>query len=262
MSAQIIDGKSLAAQLEYELSQASSVPQMGLGAVLIGDNPASHIYVRRKEKIAKRLGIPFHLLHITEWESLETLKERIREFAERADLSSILVQMPLPGNLNTAEIQACIPLHKDVDGLQPHSSFIPATARGVLYALKSTKQLLTGKHAVILGRSLLVGRPLVDLLLAENCTVTIAHSYTTDIPSITRQADILISAVGKVGLVNGSMVKEGVIAIDVGINRINETIVGDMVFDEVKEKASFITPVPKGIGPLTVAFLMANVLRK
>lgn len=258
MSAQIIDGKSLAQQLKDQLHPASQ--QGGLGVVLIGDNPASHIYIRGKENAAKQLGIPFHLLHITEWADLESLQNQVRTFAQRPDLSGVIVQMPLPGNLKAEELLNCVPFEKDVDGLLPNSKFIPATARGVIYALKSTKQLLVGKHAVILGRSKLVGRPLVDLLLQENCTVTIAHSYTSNLPAITKQADILISAVGKAGLINGDMVKEGVIAIDVGINRTDKKIVGDMVFDELTEKASFITPVPGGIGPLTIAFLMANVV--
>nr|MBP7057695.1 bifunctional 5,10-methylene-tetrahydrofolate dehydrogenase/5,10-methylene-tetrahydrofolate cyclohydrolase [Candidatus Gracilibacteria bacterium] len=144
------------------------------------------------------------------------------------------------------------------------SPFTPATARAVMHALKSTKTVLTGKHAVIIGYSPLVGKPLVDLLLKENCTVTVTHIHTQDLPTLTRQADILISAVGKINLVSGDMVQPGVIAIDVGINRTKEgereLISGDMNYAEVSKKASFITPVPGGVGPLTVAFLMANVL--
>lgn len=261
MVAQLIDGKVLAEQINTELHRASLSPK-GLGVVLIGENPASHIYIKTKRNIAERLNIPFELLHITEWGSVEELKEQILQFSNKDSLQSIILQMPLPGNLQAEELITCIPLDKDVDGLLPNSPFTPATARGVLYALKSTKQLLTGKHAVIIGRSKLVGRPLIDLLLAENCTVTIVHSYTIDLPSITKTADILISAVGKPGLVNADMVKSGVIAIDVGITRMDGKILGDMDFQEIQKKASFITPVPGGIGPLTVAFLMANVLRQ
>lgn len=258
MSAQIIDGKKLAQALEKNLRLVS--PQGGLGVVLIGDNPASLIYIKGKQKKAEELKIPFHLLTITEWDDIENLKEKVRNFSNRPDLAGVIIQMPLPGKLQAEELQACVPLEKDVDGLQNCSPFIPATARGVMYALKSTKQLLTGKHAVIIGRSKLVGKPLIDLLLVENCTVTVAHSYTQNLSQITRQADILISATGKAGLIKADMVKEGVIMIDVGITRVADKIVGDTIFDEVKEKASFITPVPGGIGPLTIMFLMANIL--
>ncbi|MBI4835809.1 MAG: bifunctional 5,10-methylenetetrahydrofolate dehydrogenase/5,10-methenyltetrahydrofolate cyclohydrolase [Candidatus Abawacabacteria bacterium] len=260
MSAQIIDGKKLAQELKDQLRSAS--PHGGLGVVLIGENPASLIYIKQKEKLAQELSIPFELLHIREWKDIEELKEKVLHFGNQEKLAGVIVQMPLPERLPVEEFLDCIPIEKDVDGLKRASPFIPATARGVMYALKSTKQLLTGKHAVIIGRSKLVGRPLIDLLLAENCTVTIAHSYTQDLPFITQSADILIAAVGKAGLINGDMVKDSVIAIDVGINRQADKIVGDISFTEVSEKASFITPVPGGIGPLTVAFLMANVLHQ
>ncbi len=261
MSAELIDGKKLAEDFVTELRRKSPMNR-GLGVVLIGNNPASEIYIKNKQSLAARLNIPFEILRVTEWQDITQLKDAITTFSERSDLAGIILQMPLPEGLQSLanELLELIPVNKDVDGLLPRSPFIPATAQGVMHALKSTKQLLSGKHAVILGRSKLVGRPLVDLLLAENCTVTIAHSYTMDLPNLTRQADILISAVGKAGLIKGDMVKAGVIAIDVGINRIGDKIIGDIVFDEVKEKASFITPVPGGIGPLTVAYLMNNVL--
>ena len=260
MSDQIIDGKKLAAELKEKLRLVS--PKRGLGVILIGENPASKIYINSKEKAARSLGIPFELLHLSEWSDMDKLKLAIIQFSSRNDIGGIVLQMPLPTGLQSAELLSCIPLEKDVDGLLPCSPFLPATARGVMYALKSTKQLLTGKHAVIIGRSKLVGLPLVDLLLAENCTITIAHSYTQDLPTLTRNADILISAVGKAGLITGDMVKPGVIAIDVGITRKNNQVLGDMNFAEVQKHASFITPVPGGIGPLTVAFLLANVLRQ
>jgi len=257
---QIIDGKKLAEEIKEQLRP---VPHHGgLGVIMIGENPASTIYVGQKEKLTKELNIPFEVLKLTEWDDWLETKEDIKDFCERKDLAGIIVQLPLPPGIHAEGILDLIPIDKDVDGLKKCSSFIPATARGVMYALKSTGTLMTGKHAVILGRSKLVGRPLIDLLLAENCTVTIAHSYTQDLPSITKTADILISAVGKPSIVNGDMVKEGVIAIDVGITRTEAGLKGDLVFDEIAKKANFITPVPGGIGPLTVAFLMANILGK
>lgn len=258
--AQIIDGKKLAEELKEQLRP---VPHLGgLGVIMIGENQASEVYVKQKEKLAKELHIPFEIFKLTQWNNWIETKNNIQSFSERKDLSGIIVQLPLPQEINPEEVLDLIPLKKDVDGLKKCSPFIPATARGVMYALKSTGTLLTGKHAVILGRSKLVGRRLIDLLLAENCTVTIAHSYTQDLPSITQTADILISAVGKPGLVTSGMVKDGIIAIDVGITRTKEGLKGDLVFDDISKKASFITPVPGGIGPLTVVFLMANVLRK
>ncbi len=258
--AEIIDGKKLAEEVKEQLRPVP--PHGGLGVIMIGHNPASEIYIEQKRKLAEELHIPFEVLKLTEWDDWLETKEDIRDFCERKDLAGIIVQLPLPQEINPEEILELIPLNKDVDGLKKGSPFTPATARGVMYALKSTGLLLVGKHAVILGRSQLVGRPLIDLLLAENCTLTIAHSYTQDLPSITKQADILISAVGKPGLINGDMVKKDVIAIDVGITRTESGLKGDMVFDEVFKKASYITPVPGGIGPLTVVFLMANVLGK
>ncbi len=255
---QIIDGKKLAEKVKDQLRPVP--PHGGLGVIMIGHNPASEVYVKQKAKLAHELNIPFETLRLTEWDDWLETKEDIQDFCERKDLAGIIVQLPLPSEINPIEVLELVPLAKDVDGLKKSSTFIPATARGVMRALKSTGTLLTGKHAVILGRSKLVGKPLIDLLLAENCTVTIAHSYTQNLPSITKTADILISAVGKPGLINGDMVKDGVIAIDVGITRTDDGLKGDFVFDEVTKKANFITPVPGGIGPLTVVFLMANVL--
>ncbi|MBP6085579.1 bifunctional 5,10-methylenetetrahydrofolate dehydrogenase/5,10-methenyltetrahydrofolate cyclohydrolase [Candidatus Gracilibacteria bacterium] len=258
----IIDGKALAAALTNSLHQGSL--QKSLGVIQIGNDPASTIYIHHKEKQCQKLAIPFFKLLISNWHDINDVCQQIVAFVSRPEITGIILQIPLPKGLPTKELLALIPLEKDVDGLLQGSPFIPATARAVMHALKSTETVLTGKHAVIIGYSALVGKPLVDLLLAENCTVTVTHIHTQDLPTLTRQADILISAVGKINLVSGDMVQPGVIAIDVGINRIKdgekEIISGDLNYEEVSKKASFITPVPGGVGPLTVAFLMANVL--
>ena len=254
----LIDGKKLAQDLKDQLRLVS--PSGGLGIIVIGDNPASKIYIEFKEKLATELHIPFAKLELSAETPITKIKEEMRAFGERNDLKGIMLQLPLPKGLNTQELLNLIPRDKDVDGLLPSSPFVSATARAVMYAIASTGQDLTGKHAVMIGYSPVLGKALVDLLIEAKCTVSITHIHTRDLASITKQADILISAVGKPGLVTGEMIKEQCIAIDVGITRTADGIKGDMDFESVAKKAQYLTPVPGGIGPLTVVCLMANVL--
>lgn len=256
----LIDGKKLATELKNQLHLVT--PIGGLGVIVIGNNPASAIYIQHKEKLATELNIPFKKLAISEDEAPDQAKALISQFVNDPQLSGILLQLPLPKPFSADELLKLIPLSKDVDGLIPGSPFISATARAVMHAIQSTGQDLTGKHAVLVGYSRLLGKALVDLLIEAKCTVSITHIYTKDLASITRQGDIVISAVGKPNLITGNMLKDNCIAIDVGITRTEQGIKGDINFSEASEKAAYITPVPGGIGPLTVLFLMANVLGK
>lgn len=258
--AMLIDGKKLAQDLKDQLRLGT--PQGGLGVIVIGDNPASAIYIQHKEKVATELGIPFSKLAIPADTPAEEVKKQMQDFVAREDLAGIILQLPVPASLPVNELLRLIPLTKDIDGLLPGSPYIAATARAVMHAITSTQEVLTGKHAVMIGYSNLLGKALVDLLIAAQCTVSITHIHTRNLSAITQQADILISAVGKPGLVTGDMVKAGCIAIDVGISRTADGIKGDMDFETVAKKAQYITPVPGGIGPLTIIFLLANLLRK
>lgn len=256
----LIDGKKLAAELKNQLRLVTCPG--GLGVIIIGNNPASAIYIEHKEKLAKELHIPFKKLAIKEDSPLASAKDQIAQFVNDPELSGILLQLPLPDPFSADELLKLIPLNKDVDGLIPGSPFVSATARAVMHAIQSTGQDLTGKHAVLVGYSRLLGKALVDLLIEAKCTVSITHIHTKDLASITRQGDVVISAVGKPDLIRGNMLKEHCIAIDVGITRTEQGVKGDISFEEASKKAAYITPVPGGIGPLTVLFLMANVLRQ
>ncbi len=256
----LIDGKQLAQTVKDQLRLVT--PSGGLGVIVIGDNPASAIYIAHKEKLATELGIPFSRLELSADVDLNSAKAKIIEFCARMDLAGIMLQLPIPNQFPVDTLVNLIPREKDVDGLLAGSPFVSATARAVMYAIQSTNQDLTGKHAVMIGYSKVLGKALVDLLVEAKCTVSITHIHTKDLGSITKQADILISAVGKPDLVTGEMIKTGCIAIDVGISRTDKGIKGDINFEEASQKAAYLTPVPGGIGPLTVVFLMANVLRQ
>ncbi len=256
----LIDGKKLAAELKAQLHLVT--PRGGLGVIFIGDNPASAIYIEHKAKLASDLQIPFKKLAISESTTLESAKTQVQQFVNDPELAGIILQLPLPAQFPVDELLNIIPRTKDVDGLLPGSPFVSATARAVMHAIKSTGQELTGKHAVLVGYSRLLGKALIDLLITAKCTVSITHIHTRDLASITRQGDIVISAVGKPDLISGDMIKEDCIAIDVGITRTDQGIKGDINFAEASKKAAYITPVPGGIGPLTVLFLMANTLGK
>jgi methylenetetrahydrofolate dehydrogenase (NADP+)/methenyltetrahydrofolate cyclohydrolase len=271
--AQIIDGKSIAATLMDQI--AAQVAQMDkkpcLAVILVGDDPASHVYVGNKIKACAKTGIISveHRLAATATEG--DIAAVIDQLNADADVNGILLQLPLPAGLNSdALIQRIVP-HKDVDGLTISNvgklvagldGLVPCTPQGSLLLIKSVVPDLTGLHAVVIGRSLLFGKPMAQLLLSENCTVTTAHSKTRNLAEVCKTADILVAAVGRPKMVQADWVKPGAIVIDVGINRLDSgKLCGDVDFDAVSAVAGCITPVPGGVGPMTIACLMANTLR-
>lgn len=269
----IIDGKSLAQQhqlrLKNQIEQMETKPT--LAVILVGDNPASHIYVNNKQRLAQQVGIISELFQLSPVMTQDALIAFIQELNQNDKVDGILVQLPLPAHINTDEVLESISPEKDVDGLTignlghlfaGKSRIVPCTPLACMDLIKSVCVDLTGKHAVIVGRSKLVGKPLAQLLLNENCTVTQAHSKTVNLRQICRQADILIAAAGKPKLIKKSFVKQGAIVIDVGINRLKTNkIVGDVDFDALRHHAGAITPVPGGVGPMTVTMLMENTTK-
>ena len=270
MTAVILDGRALAARikddLKSQIEKAETSPCLAL--IRVGDDPASEIYVARKAEACITVGIKNRIHHLESGATQEDLHTAIRTLNEDADVHGILLQLPLPAHLNANAAIQMIDPRKDVDGLTAENMgllmmgeprFVPCTPQGVLHMLKETDVNLSGKHAAIIGRSLLFGKPMGQVLLAENCTVTQCHSKTQNLAAITSQADIVIAAVGQANLITADHVKNGAIVIDVGITRIGEKkITGDVDFQSVKEKAAFITPVPGGVGPMTVACLLKN----
>ena len=266
----IIDGKAIAARFRTELkekiAQLNTVP--GLAVVIVGVDPASQIYVRNKIKACAELGIRSYSYELAETTSQSELETLLDKLANDKEVDGILLQLPLPKHLNAESASAHIPFEKDVDGfsaqnlgllLQNKEEVAACTPLGVMKLLESEGIELTGKHAVVLGRSETVGKPMAMLLLNANATVTVCHSKTQNLKELCAQADILISAVGKANFVTAEMVKDGAIVIDVGINRDeNGKLCGDVDFDGVKEKTSYITPVPGGVGPMTITMLMYN----
>ena len=266
----IIDGKRIAAELRAELKTKIEVSQEkpGLAVVIVGSDPASCIYVRNKIKACAELGIrsfSYELPENTLQADLETLLDKL---ATDPAVDGILLQLPLPKHLNAEAASAHIPFEKDVDGfsaqnlgllLQNKAQIAACTPFGIMKLLEKEGIDPAGKHAVVLGRSETVGKPMAMLLLNANATVTVCHSKTTDLKALCRQADILVSAVGKAGFVQADMVKDGAVVIDVGMNRDeNGKLCGDVDFENVKEKTSYITPVPGGVGPMTITMLMYN----
>ncbi len=273
---QIIDGKELARSIRGEvkkevdnLREKNIIPK--LAVIMVGDNSASKVYVKNKSKACQECGVEFEEILLDANTSMETLLSIIDKLNERTDINGILLQSPIPHGLNIQEAFERISYKKDVDGFNPvnvgklmigEDTFISCTPYGIIKMLEAYNIEIEGKHAVIIGRSNIVGKPLVQCLLRKNATVTICHSKTRDISQITKTADILISAVGRVNMVTSEMVKEGAVVIDVGMNRNdNGKLVGDVDFEKVKEKASYITPVPGGVGPMTIAMLMNNVVK-
>ena len=266
----IIDGKAIASRLRTELkeriAQLNTVP--GLAVVIVGGDPASQIYVRNKIKACAELGIRSYSYELAETTSQSELEDLLDKLAKDKDVDGILLQLPLPKHLNAESASAHIPFEKDVDGfsaqnlgllLQNKEEVAACTPLGVMKLLEAEGIDLTGKHAVILGRSETVGKPMAMLLLNANATVTVCHSKTKNLKELCSQADILISAVGKANFVTAEMVKDGAVVIDVGINRDeNGKLCGDVDFEDVKEKTSYITPVPGGVGPMTITMLMYN----
>jgi len=271
----IIDGKKIAETLRQKLkkeiieikSSFKSVP--GLTVILIGEDPASKIYVRNKEKFSKEIGINSEVIKYPENIEEKEVLNKIIELNKNKKVSGILVQLPLPKHINKQKVIETILPEKDVDGFHPinvgnlssgYDSKIPCTPLGCLILLKEVEKNLSGKHAVVIGRSNLNGKPMAQLLLKENCTVTITHSKTKDLKSQCNKADIIIAAVGKPKFVKGDWVKKNAIVIDVGINKTSDGIVGDVDFNEVSKVARAITPVPGGVGPMTIACLLRNTV--
>jgi methylenetetrahydrofolate dehydrogenase (NADP+) / methenyltetrahydrofolate cyclohydrolase len=273
MSAQIIDGKAVAARVRErvrrEVEQMNRKP--GLATILVGDDPASAVYVRMKREDSAEVGIEsFH--HEPGGDvAPEALAELIRSLGADGRVDGILLQLPLPGHLDQDEFISLIDPAKDVDGLTPvnaglllqgrEEAMVPCTPAGVMELLADAGAELEGTRAVVVGRSILVGKPLAQLLLARNATVTHCHSRTRDLAAVCRRADVLIAAVGSPRLVTADMVGEGAVVIDVGTNRTDDGLVGDVDFDAVREQARAITPVPGGVGPMTRAMLLVNTLR-
>ena len=271
----IIDGKKTAAELREELkkkvaelrSTHNAVP--GLTVILVGEDPASKIYVKNKEKFAKEVGMNSEVIRYPVNVEEKVVLNKIKELNKDKKISGILVQLPLPKHIDKRKVIEAILPDKDVDGFHPvnvgnlssgYESNIPCTPLGCYLLLKKTEKNLSGKHAVVIGRSNLNGKPMMQLLLKENCTVTITHSKTKDLKAECSRADIIIAAVGRPKLIKSDWVKKGAIVIDVGINKTDSGIVGDVDFDEVSKIARAITPVPGGVGPMTIACLLNNTV--
>jgi methylenetetrahydrofolate dehydrogenase (NADP+)/methenyltetrahydrofolate cyclohydrolase len=272
----IIDGKKEAQLLREEIkkeidsikSKNNKVP--GLTVILIGDFAPSQLYVKNKEKNAKEVGINSEVVRYSKEVTEQEVLNKIKELNDNDVVSGILVQLPLPPQINKEKIINAIDPTKDVDGFHPinvgnlssgYNATVPCTPLGCLLLIKKVEPNLSGKHAVIIGRSNLNGKPMAQLLLKENCTVTIVHSKTKDLKTECLKADILVAAVGVANLVKADWVKKNSIVIDVGINKLGDKIVGDVEFETVKERAGAITPVPGGVGPMTIACLLKNTLK-
>ena len=241
----------------------------GLAVVLIGNDPASEIYVRNKIKACDSVGVNSFTVRFEETATQQEVEQAVKELASRSDVDGLFVQMPIPKKFDTDAILKHIPAVKDVDGLCAENlgklligqkCLVSCTPNGIIELLKGYDISLEGKHAVVLGRSNMVGKPVSALLQKENCTVTMCHSKTVDVKNYLLQADIIVAAIGKANYVTEDMVKEGVIVVDVGINRVDGKIYGDVDFENVKNKASYITPVPGGVGPMTVTMLLHNTV--
>lgn len=272
MAAQIIDGKAVSARVKEEVRQEIEREglEVGLAVVIVGDDPASRVYVNNKKKACEVCGIKSYEYALPAETSEEQLLELIDTLNADEKVNGILVQLPLPKHLNEEAVIARISPLKDVDAFSASNvgrimigdyAFLPCTPAGCMELIHSTGTDVSGKECVVIGRSNIVGKPMAMLLLHENGTVTICHSRTKDLAEVCRRADILVAAVGRLGFVTGDMVKPGAVVIDVGINRnADGKLCGDCVFDECAEKASWITPVPGGVGPMTIAMLMKNTV--
>ena len=274
--AEIINGKELAKNIRLELkNEVSKLKEKGiipkLAVIMVGDDKASKVYVKNKSKACEEIGIEYEEFLLDENISMEELLNLIEKLNNRKDINGILLQSPIPKNLNIDEAFNKIDYKKDVDGFNSvnvgklvigQDSFISCTPYGVIKMLENYNIPIEGKNVVIIGRSNIVGKPLMQCLLKKNATVTICHSKTKNISEITKKADILVAALGKAKFVTKEMVKDGAVVIDVGINRDESgKLVGDVDFEEAEKIASFITPVPGGVGPMTIAMLMSNVVK-
>lgn len=267
-----IDGKALAAQVKEQVRREVETlsRQPGLAVILVGDNPASQVYVRGKESDCAECGIRSFSHRLPAQTSQKELLELVEQLNQDAAVDGILCQLPLPEGLNEDQVIHAIAPDKDVDCFHPFNvgqmsigapTFLPCTPAGVMEMLRAYEIPVAGKQCVVLGRSNIVGKPMAMLLTQADGTVTVCHSRTPDLAALTREADILVAAVGRVGLVTADMVRPGAVVIDVAMNRnADGKLCGDVVFDEVEAKASYITPVPGGVGPMTRAMLMRNIL--
>lgn len=272
----IIDGKAISEQIKQEVKIKAQAfrdkfnRQITLAVILVGENPASKIYVNNKIKTCEYVGIKSLAFTLPETATFGQIKQCIESLAENDCVDGILVQLPLPDGINKDDVLNLIPIEKDVDGFLPanmgnlilgQDCTVSCTPFGVMKLLEKTGVKLAGKNAVVIGRSNIVGKPMAALLLNADCTVTVCHSKTENLADICKKADILVASVGKAGFVKENMVKEGAIVIDVGISRVDGKIKGDVDFDAVVGKCSYITPVPGGVGPMTIAMLMENTYR-
>ena len=273
---QLIDGKELAKNIRQELKKENDkLKEKGINAklavILVGDDNASKVYIKNKSKACNDVGIEFEEILLDSNTTMDKLLNVIENLNLREDINGILLQSPIPKELNIQEAFEKIDYRKDVDGFNPinvgklmigQDGFIPCTPYGIVRMLEEYNIPVEGKNAIVIGRSNSVGKPLSQSLLNKNATVTVCHSRTRDIQNVTKNADILISAVGKLNMVTEDMVKDGAVVIDVGMNRKeNGKLAGDVDFENVKEKTSYITPVPGGVGPMTIAMLMNNVIK-
>jgi methylenetetrahydrofolate dehydrogenase (NADP+) / methenyltetrahydrofolate cyclohydrolase len=285
MTATIIDGAAISEQIRNEVAAEvkarvqAGKPVPGLATVLVGDNPASHVYVRSKHKACQEAGIASFGHELPEKTKVGEVVELVKKLNDDPLVHGILVQLPLPSGMDEEKVLATVKLEKDVDGFHPINIgrlaqkgrdplFVPATPSGVMYLLQKFVPNLGGMNAVVLGRSNIVGMPVALLLLRANATITLCHSKSKNLKEITRAADILVAAVGRTEMVRGDWVKPGAVVIDVGINRVEDPsrprgyrLVGDVAYEEVKEVASAITPVPGGVGPMTIAMLLRSTLK-
>lgn len=276
MTAKIIDGSLLASQIHEQISKkvqeriAKGLNRPGLAVVLVGEDPASKVYVRNKHRACEKTGIYSRQIELPESTTQEELLKIIDDLNVDPAIHGILVQFPLPKHLNPKEVIERIHPHKDVDGFHPYNvgrlvqgipTLRPCTPYGVIKMLESTGVDLTGKDAIVVGASTVVGRPMLLELLLKSCTVTICHKATNNLPEKIKQAEVVVIAIGNPEFIKGEWIKEGAIVIDVGINRLSDgRIVGDVEFEVAKERASYISKVPGGVGPMTIAMLLANTL--
>lgn len=274
--ATIIDGKALSAKIKEDIRvralefESKFGRKVGLAVIKVGNNPASEVYVRNKILACEATGIKSFSYNLPESALEEDVLALVEELNNQDGVDGILVQLPLPKQIDSKKVLEAISPEKDADGFHVINAgslmvglpcTVACTPAGIIELIKSTGESIEGKHAVVIGRSNIVGKPVAMLLLAENATVTICHSRTKNLPEIVKQADILVAAVGIKEFVRGSWVKEGAIVIDVGMNRSEGKLYGDVAFDEVEKVASFITPVPGGVGPMTVTMLLDNTVK-
>ena len=275
MAAEIIHGKSIAEQMQAELAEKVAefrevhgyVP--GLAVILVGEDPASQVYVRNKHRACVKAGMYSEVLELAADTTEEELFSHIDRYNQDDKIHGLLVQFPVPKHLSQQRIIERISPAKDVDGLSLLNAgslfaggkgLVSCTPKGIIELIKRTGVQIEGKHAVVVGRSNLVGKPVAMLLLNENATVSVCHSRTKDLAKITSQADILVAAVGKPGCITGEHIKEGAVVIDVGTSRVDGKLKGDVVFEEAMQKAGYVTPVPGGVGPMTITMLLYNTL--